>query len=231
MYFVMRHILFALLPAFAIFFAMSAMVKVGGANAQESDGSLTAVCLLTFESAPAVYYLTEEEIAELDTDEPMNNPVGWPAPSIVGYPDPATGSCATENGELMDYDPVHYTPICVPSGPERNGPLVVQWALTHYLEPWLTGPDAIDIILADPETGACPLDGTSEPLPGESGGADIDAGAAESSGSAEVATGGTDSEDGSVSVSDLPNTGIGTSSNGSESMLLAALMAVRPSLA
>lgn len=51
---------------------------------------------------------------------------------------------------LEAYDPETSTPICVPSGPEGNGPLIVEFAWNQYL------PAYVDVILADQVTGACP---------------------------------------------------------------------------
>ena len=124
--------------------AVASFAGTGAVQAQE----LTAVCVSSFESPIHVEYLTDEQIAEIEAL--VEDPAEPPPPEIVGYPDPETGSCATENGELKDYDPDVYTPVCVPSGPEGAGPLIVQLAINHYLPAY----DAV--ILADPVTGACP---------------------------------------------------------------------------
>lgn len=117
------------------------------ALAQEGEETLKAVCVQGFEDPIHVEYLTDAQIADIDGLE--QDPSEPPVPQTVGYPDPATGSCATENGELMEYDPEITTPICVSAGP-RGETLVVQFVANHYL----TAYD--NVILADPETGACP---------------------------------------------------------------------------
>lgn len=135
--------------------ALSSIACVGVAQAQESDGSLTAVCISSFESPIRPAYLTDEQIEEINQLE--QDPLEPPVPEIVGYPDPLTGSCATEDGVLIPYDPELNTPICVPSGPERNGPLVVVLAINHYL------PGYENVVFADPVTGVCPDQETSGP--------------------------------------------------------------------
>lgn len=121
---------------------------IGTVQGEDGDDALIAVCISSFEDPIHVEWLTEEQIAEIEAL--VEDPFEPPPPKIVGYPDPETGSCATENGELKDYDPDVYTPICVPSGPDRNGPLIVQLAINHYL------PAYHNLVLADPVTGACP---------------------------------------------------------------------------
>lgn len=127
----------------------------GSAAAQEGEETLTAVCIQGFEEPIHVEYLTDAQIAEIEGLE--QDPNESPVPQIVGFPDPATGSCATENGELMEYDPDLTTPICVPSGP-RGETFVVQFVANRYL------PSYENVILADPETGACPDGESTEPI-------------------------------------------------------------------
>lgn len=131
--------------------ALSSFAGVGAAHAQDSGESLTAVCVSSFESPIVVRYLTDEQITAIEAL--VDDGTDIPPPKIVGYPDPETGSCATENGELKAYDPEHTTPICVPSGPEGNGPLIVMFYSNHYLPSYAA---YNDVILADPETGVCP---------------------------------------------------------------------------
>lgn len=189
----------------------SSFAGLGAVQAQTTDEQVTAVCIVAFETAPYVEYLTQEEIAEIEAL--VEDPAEPPPPEIVGYPDPETGSCATENGELKDYDPDVYTPVCIPSGPERDGPLVVQWALTHYIIP------ESDVILADPVTGACPGSGTGET------GENDDAAAKQDSSDDGTGTG----EIGESETTALPDTGAGVvpvDASGqyiSASILLAAL--------
>jgi hypothetical protein len=172
---------------FAAVAAITLMLTgMAGGSVAAQDGETTPVCIEAFETAPYVEYLTDDQIAELEATEDDGTDI--PPPKIVGYPDPETGSCATENGDLKEYNPDVYTPICVPSGPERDGPLVVQWALTHYLTP------ASDVVLADPETGACPGDEGTSTGDDDASGGDEDTGTGDDSGN----------------VSELPETGAGT---------------------
>lgn len=181
----MTRILLGVLSAFALFLTMSVP-----ASAQET----IPVCIQGFEDTPGVQYLTEAQIAEIEATVPDPNE---PAPpKVVGYPDPATGSCATENGELMEYDPAIYTPICVPSGPDGDGPLVVQFGINHYLE------GATDVIYADPVTGSCAEEDTSESAPG---GGNSDA----------------DTDEGATSG--LPNTGAGIAAGNDHPALMIIL--------
>jgi len=180
----MKRCTFALFAAFALLLTMSVP-----ASAQET----IPVCIQVFEGLPGVQYLTEEQIAEIEAI--VEDPQESAPPKVVGYPDPATGSCATENGELLEYDPEFSTPICVPSGADGNGPLVVQFVFTHYL------PAVEDPIFADPETGSCVQEETTEDetTPDESeSGTDTD----ENTGS------GTNTA--ADTASELPNTGTGT---------------------
>lgn len=137
-----------LLAILASIATLALFSSVGIAHAQGTGESLTAVCVIAFEAPEHVRHLTDEEIERINGLE--QDPFEPPVPEIVGYPDPQTGSCATENGVLKAYDPETSTPICVPSGPEGNGPLIVEFAWNQYL------PGYVDVILADPVTGACP---------------------------------------------------------------------------
>lgn len=157
----------------------------GGTTVAAQDGELTPVCIQAFETAPYVAWLTDAEIEEINQLE--QDPAEPPVPEIVGYPDPETGSCATENGELKDYNPDVYTPVCVPSGPDHDGPLVVQWVYSIYAVP------EAGVILADPETGACPGDEDASTGDEDTSGGDEDTGTGDDSGE----------------VSDLPRTGAG----------------------
>ncbi len=196
------------------------LTGLAGGSVAAQDGDLTPVCIEAFETAPYVEYLTDEQIAELEAT--VDDGTDIPPPKIVGYPDPETGSCATVNGELPEYDPNVYTPICVPSGPDRDGPLVVQWALTHFL------PAFSDPILADPETGACP--GEDGPSTGEDGSSGEDEGASSgddgSAAEAEDAASGTASE-----TTALPRTGAGaTAPDASGQVMPAALLLIAATL-
>jgi hypothetical protein len=162
-----------------------ALTGLGGGSVAAQDGELTPVCVKAFEDAPHTEWLTDAPIEEINQLE--QDPAEPPVPEIVGYPDPETGSCATENGKLKDYDPNVYTPVCVPSGPDRGGPLVVQWVDSIYAVP------EAGVILADPETGACPGDEDASTDDEDTSGGDEDTG-----------TG-----DDSREVSDLPRTGAG----------------------
>jgi len=130
--------------------ALSSFGGVDAAQAQAAVESLTAVCLFSFESPIQVVYLTDDEITEIIQLE--RDPSEIPLPEIVGFPDLATGSCATENGELLDYDPKFTTPICVPSGPDGDGPLIVMFYSNHYLPSYAA---YNNVIFADSVTGAC----------------------------------------------------------------------------
>lgn len=144
----MRRVIFGMLSAFALLLTVSSLSGMGAAQAQES-GDLTPVCVVGFESPVVVLYLTQAEIDEIEAEWAAYDYTESPPPRITGYPDPATESCATENGVLKDYDPAFSTPVCVPSGPERDGPLVPQFVSNRYL------PAYENVILADPVTGAC----------------------------------------------------------------------------
>lgn len=153
----MRRITFGLLSAVALLLTMSAQAGMGAAQAQETDDTLIPVCVENFESPVHVEYLTQAEIDGIEAEWAAYDNSDIPPPRIVGSPDPATESCATENGVLRTYDPAFFTPVCVPSGPEGDGPLVPQFVSNHYL------PGYGDVILADPVTGACDQDGAVEP--------------------------------------------------------------------
>ena len=160
------------------------------ASAQET----IPVCIQGFEGTPGVKYLTEEIIADIEAT--VEDPRESASPKVVGYPDPATGSCATENGSLLEYDPEIYTPICVPSGAEGDGPLVVQFAINHYLS------EDSGVIYADPDTGSCAEVDTSGSAPG---GGDSDSGTDEGS------------------TSELPDTGAGIITGDDQSALMIVL--------
>ncbi len=145
----MKRIVLGPLSVLALLLTMSVP-----ASAQET----IPVCIQGFEEGPGVQYRTQEQIADIEAT--VADPGESAPPKVVGYPDPATGSCATENGELLEYDPEFFTPICVPSGAEGDGPLVVQFAIPHFL----TG--ASGVIYADPDTGSCAEEDTSESAPG-----------------------------------------------------------------
>lgn len=159
----MKHVISVRLAALALLLVMTAFSGMGTTQAQGSDKGLIPVCVQAFESPVYVDYLTQAQIDEIEATWAAYDQSDIPPPQITGYPDPTTESCATENGVLKDYDPAFSTPVCVPSGPERDGPLVPQFVSNHYL------PAYEDVILADPETGACLQAETSEPLPVESG--------------------------------------------------------------
>lgn len=152
----MKHVILGRLAAFALLLVISAFSSMGTAQAQGSDEGLIPVCVQGFESTPGCKYLTQAQIDEIEATWAAYDQSDIPPPQITGYPDPATGSCATESGVPVDYDPEFYTLVCVGSGPEGDGPLVPQLAINHYLG------GADDIILADPETGACPQEEVAE---------------------------------------------------------------------
>jgi len=149
-YTIMRRVTFGMLSAFALLLTVSASEGTDAVQAQASGDDLIPVCVQWFESPVLVEYFTQSQIDEIETTWAAYDYSDIPPPQIMGYPDPATESCATENGALKDYDPAFSTPICVPSGSERDGPLVPQFESNHYLRGYQ------DVILADPVTGACP---------------------------------------------------------------------------
>ena len=191
------------------------LTSLAGSSVAAQDGDLTPVCVKAFEAAPHTEWLTDAQIEEMNQLE--QDPAEPPIPEIVGYPDPETGSCATENGELKDYDPDVYTPVCVPSGPNRDGPLVVQWVYSIYAVP------EAGMILADPETGACPGDEGAGAESGDEGDDGASTGDDTSSGADDEAASGDSS-----GATTLPRTGSGAmASQASEkaapiAMLLAA---------
>jgi len=152
----MRRVIFVMLSAFALLLTVSALSGVGTVRAQASDDDLIPVCVQAFESPVYVDYLTQAQIDEIEAEWAAYDYSDIPPAQIIGYPDPATESCATENGVLKAYDPEFFTPVCVPSGPERDGPLVPQFVSNHYL------PGYEDVILTDPGTGACPQQEVTE---------------------------------------------------------------------
>ncbi len=145
--------------------ALSAFARAGGSLAQGTDEPLIAVCVIAFEAPEHVRYLTDDQIERINQLE--RDPAEPPPPEIVGFPDPATGSCSTVNGELKAYNPETSTPICVPSGSDGNGPFIVEFAWNQYL------PAYVDVILADPVTGACTNQLT--PVPGDDSDALVEA--------------------------------------------------------
>lgn len=152
----MRRTTFGMLLAVGLLLAVSASSGVDVAQAQGADGDLIPVCVQGFESTPGVEYLTQAQIDEIEATWAAYDNKDIPPPRITGYPDPATGSCATENGVPIDYDPAVYTLVCVGSGPEGDGPLVPRLAISRYLTA------ESDVVLADPETGACPEQGAAD---------------------------------------------------------------------
>ena len=167
-----------------------------GAETVTDDGELIPICVQYFESAPSVQYLTEAQIDEIEAIWAAYDQSDIPPPQITGYPDPATGSCATENGVPIDYDPDSYTLICVPSGPEGTGPLVPQLAINQYLQ------ESEDVILADPDTGDCSPDDASSPEPGEGDdGATVDPTSADTAVD-DAVRGGNTAEDGDGTVTE-----------------------------
>lgn len=194
----------------AAMLALLLAMTTGPVAAQDGEGEpgLTSVCVQGFEEPIHVEYLTDEQITEIE--QQVDDPSEPPGPEIVGYPDPETGSCATENGELKEYDPEVSTPICVPSGLQSEGPLVVQFVSNQYL------PAYNDPILADPETGACPVQ--------------------ESAGDGDDSTDDGTADDGAVAdndsaaVSELPDTGAGVAAQQQGLSGLAALLAVSASM-
>ena len=183
----MKRIIVSTLSAFALLITMW-----GTASAQEA----IPVCIQGFEGTPGVEYYTEAQIAEIEAV--VDGPGDIPSPKVTGYPDPATGSGATENGELMEYDSEFFTPICVLSGPEGDGPRVVQFAINHYLT------EESEVIYAAPVTGSCD-DDSSESVPDQNG---TDA----------------DAQDGSTT--ELPNTGVGAISAGDGDGALVSFLGV-----
>lgn len=147
---------FGAIPRAGPFLAYTTVAETG-----TNDRNLIPVCVQSFEAAPSVQYLNQAQIDEIETTWAAYDESDIPPSQITGYPDSATGSCATENGEPIDYDPDTYTLICVPSGPEGDGQLVPQLAINQYLQ------GAEDVILADPDTGGCSPEDPLSPAPGE----------------------------------------------------------------
>lgn len=145
----MGHVILGRLAALALLLAVFALSGSAAAQAQGSGEGLIPVCVQGFESTPGVQYLTQAQIDEIEATGAAYDQSDIPPPQVTGYPDPATGSCATENGVPVDFDPEFFTLVCVGSGPGGDGPLVPQLAINHYLG------NADDVILADPATGAC----------------------------------------------------------------------------
>ncbi|HYH11140.1 MAG TPA: hypothetical protein VD789_02205, partial [Thermomicrobiales bacterium] len=181
-------------------------------------GELIPVCVQGFESTPHVQYLTQAQIDEIEATWADYDQSDIPPPQITGYPDPATRSCATENGVPIDYDPEIYTLVCVASGPEGDGPLVPQLAINHYL-------DTDTAILADPDTGACSQDettddeeaGSSEET-GDSATEDASGESVSGDGSEGAERDGADDDDGEVTS--LPSTGVGVTATEADSPAL-----------
>lgn len=211
----------------------------GSVAAQEGEATLTSVCVQGFEQPIRVMYLTDEQIA--DIEQQVDDPGEPPGLEIVRYPDPETGSCATENGELMDYDPDLTTPICVPSGLRGEGPLVVQFAPNHYL------PAYGDVILADPETGACSDGESDDPVDNDTvddsaanngtiadgaadAGNEVDTGDVSATNDGTTDDGVADADDEAGEATELPNTGVGVTTQQQGLGWLSAVLAGGASL-